>query len=559
MPDTLAGKKLKCKKCEGPIQVPAVEAAPEEPTKVSPNAVVKAATILRAEPDMGGSGSDPAEAPKRNRKPEKETESSATEAKAARQKAKRDAKAKQSRRAVKGCLLIALGLLVVGAGVALYFLYYPLIDRGVPTAKLFREYKSLNSKIEGETDPKAKLDMQIKKIAILATFEQVQWTDESKAKFRSHFESDWPKYGDEMEKLWAYQSKYKLDQEKKTNPEKHTPLVPWEAKPDPGFVFVPSEDVPKPLGLAMNARVAYPAIPSAFALVETGSAAKPIRTVIDLGALKPVTVANLPEGMTPMQLSDDGTWVACQRADGTARKTIVEAGTGKTVLEAGSIADQTLFYSFLPNGRYLTLDKSGYGQDYQVVFTVHTLADKNKRTFTLPQLSPVALSPGGRYLACVWHNMRRITLVDLEDGKSKGDIQYADRTKVESGIRIAFSPDGKFLAAVYGGDYRPKVAAWSMETGAESTPKFEPVKPPTGYGSMTMMDGYLQWLPDNSGLLLAQRWMMDMKGQSLGELPALNSQKPFPRKVLGGNLYTDDRVGGLNRAGKLSLERLPIK
>jgi hypothetical protein len=312
------------------------------------------------------------------------------------------------------------------------------------------------------------------------------------------------------------------------------------------------------LNLSMNANVVYPAVPSAFALVQTGTAAKSIRAVIELGTLKLVTVTNLPEDMTPMQLSDDGKWVACQRADGTARKTIVEAGTGKKVLEVGSISDQTLHYSFLPNGRYLTLEKSGYGQDYEIEFTIHTLVDKGKRSFKLPQLTPIALSPGGRYLACVWHNTRRITLVDLEDGKSKGDIQYADRNKVESGIRIAFSTDGKLLAAVFGSESRAKFGVWSMETGAEITPQFEPSQSLNRFGSMTH-PLYIQWLPDNSGLLAAQRLIINLKGQSLGELPALDPQKPFPRRVIGGNLYTDDRVGGLNRAGKLTLERLPTQ
>jgi len=560
MPDTLAGKKLKCKKCEGPIQVPAVEAAPEEPTKVSPNAVVKAATILRAEPDMGGSGSDPAEAPKRNRKPEKETESSATEAKAARQKAKRDAKAKQSRRAVKGCLLIALGLLVVGAGVAAYYLYYPLLDRKVHAANLFRQYKSVEKSLESTSDEKAKMDLKLKKLAIFMTVESNPLTDDQKNNLREHFKEDWPKYGKAFDEIWERQAKFTQEQERKNNPEKYAPSIAWDAKPDPGFALVIQDDPKASKSLLAGAKVVFPATSSAFVMVQTN---KPSAEVVDLRTMKPFGPLFQYEEYVPYRLSPDGKCVACKSKYGAPGISVYSVQSGEKIAAAPSAIFKRVFDDFISATQLLTVDDDVTPESDQTL-TILSLDTKTSRTFKLPPIEKAMLSRGGRYLLGIRRKMNRIAVIDLEKEKIVGELMCGNS---ENGIRlvnnlrgIATTTDGSLIAALIltpAATYR--IIAWNAETGQETSTVNIPPKAHGYSGNSDSLQSNLDWLPGNSGWLVNKHLLIDPQGQHSGILPIAETGTLVPRTFLAGGFYLDLQGGGPGKSSKLTFEKLPVK
>lgn len=559
VPDTLAGKRLKCKKCEAPIQVPAAHEPPigDSPVATPVKVVAKAKPVVRPVVRKEEDISDAAPV-------EKENEVTVAEAKVAKKKAKREAKAKQSRKAVKGCLLIALGLLLVGAGVAAYFFYYPLIDRKVHAANLFRQYKSVEKSLEKCTNEKAKMDLKLKKLAIFMTFESNQFTEEQKAKLREHFLDDWPKYGTAIDEIWDRQVKYKIDQDKKSNPAKYTPIVAWEAKPDPGAELPIPENPTASLPLPQNPDVVSPRTPSPFVILTQSDAKtrKRVLRVFDLGTLLPKGEPIEAGNHTPAHLSPDGNMMAYQRPDGTVRKVIVSTLTGESIAEVGpiNIGQGFRFAEFLPGGEFLSVDQT-YSDEDDCTFNILDLKTKLVRKFKTPSIHGWALSPNGRYLACTRHNMGRIALVDLKAEKICAEVQYVepkDRNS-EPINTIAFSPNGEFMVAAYGGNYKKQVLLWKVGNG-ELSAKFELPAPVAGKPwPSTSQRITLQWLPDGSGWLVGEERIFDIKGQLVSTLPELPKDRSVPRRVLGGGYYTDDRVGALNKPGKLTFEKLPTK
>jgi hypothetical protein len=343
------------------------------------------------------------------------------------------------------------------------------------------------------------------------------------------------------------------------------PLSPWTVRSDSGLTLPIPEKVTGNIALVPNALVVFPSTPSPYVLlhrIHPGTGARHLH-VFDLRTRLPKGFGSteIQGAVSPYRLSPDGEFL-CYVENGTRDVKVRSMATGKDIGKGPRepFGKGFGFIDFRADGHLLT----GQANNDETVFTVNDPKTDTSRLFSHPiSANParLTLSPNRRYLAGINAKAGRLVVIGLSDEKIHGEAPFSEIRGTGWVHAMAFSPDGKFLSAVHG---MPKryINTWDMQTGSLVSKYELPAVLPQNQQPQVLQNTRwpLQWLPDNAGWLIDEHLLVDAQtGQVTGQLPKLQDYSPVSRRVLGGGYYVDDRVGGLNKAGLIKFELLPKK
>ncbi|HUQ72402.1 MAG TPA: WD40 repeat domain-containing protein [Planctomycetaceae bacterium] len=325
----------------------------------------------------------------------------------------------------------------------------------------------------------------------------------------------------------------------------------WSATVDPPAEPLPTEwatdwKLPVTGRYLSDEAVSYPANYSPFVILGTNEDAKSARDVWNLATGKKVNTfkGQRLSSSNPVALSPDGQLLAWYDYksitiyDFAAKKPLGElpAGFGNAKVNIGrldlptknrvvaqSAVDRCFLAWSLPDGQPLHSTPLG---------------DK----FAYPAKS--AYSPGGKYIALeiqfLEHN---IQIHEVDTGKVVGTITAKKINNSVGDLHpLAFSPDGRLLAAAYessSGDGITQIALWNMADGTRVaqhlitpaiTQRVKNVRETAG----------LQWFADGQKLLVHGVAIVDVKsGDVLYELDKPEPSFASSRKALGTNTVVD--------------------
>src|SRR5207237_217706 len=96
--------------------------------------------------------------------------------------------------------------------------------------------------------------------------------------------------------------------------------------------------------------------------------------------------------------------------------------------------------------------------------------------------------------------------------KIVAELPVGPKTPSKAGMHgIAFSPDGKLLTVHHHSFGKKRLITWSMETGAmvAETELMGPAATDPTRPQLSNARPQLQWLPDNRGVLIYEKWLVD--------------------------------------------------
>jgi WD40 repeat protein len=304
--------------------------------------------------------------------------------------------------------------------------------------------------------------------------------------------------------------------------------------------------------------VTFPRTPSAFVAVTGKMGFKEIKEIWDLAAGRKVGALEPPGGSGDFALSPDGKYFAGRTGFGPQGG--IEIWSTSDGQSINKVAVEGLIHqvavTFLPDDLILT--SSGTHND--VNFQVRELRTGKVRQ----QIQGVkdveaklyAISPGGKHLAVPRRDGKRVLVFDLSSGAQVGDAMTPlDRDfSHPNPTGVAFSPDGKSLAALFQFAFKYRLCTWEMGTGKG---KLHPQLVHEEGGMLGMgYEGHpLEWLGDSSCLIAFGQFFLDpTSGKLVWNLPKKFGDNS-PRRVFGTTKVASVKGEFNNR--QLIVEDLP--
>ena len=324
------------------------------------------------------------------------------------------------------------------------------------------------------------------------------------------------------------------------------PAADWKGKPDPApkdrpaLTADPVADVTVPK-FGFTTTVAFADQGGPFvALVGGGGSDGGVR-VFDLRTGKPsAEVAGEFRIQKPVALSPDGRYLA-GAAHGVRGSTaaVIDLKGGKVVHEFPAGRFNVEWLGFAGPDRLLVT-----ARDRDTGVTVYDLKTGNPgKTLSIGRPAGRVVSPGGAYLAV--GSDAGVRVFRLETGDEVGTLKPSEAAPGHSCQGLAFSPDGKQLAGLFGFTDH-KVSVWSLVDG-----KLARTVTPDKSGPRGGSDNKLEWAADGSAWLLVQRG-----GDGPGDRQAAVAGAGGPRVRPGAAAGVGPRGGGVG-AGRGRDPRVP--
>ena len=294
------------------------------------------------------------------------------------------------------------------------------------------------------------------------------------------------------------------------------PAADWKGKPDPApkdrpaLTADPVADVTVPK-FGFTTTVAFADQGGPFvALVGGGGSDGGVR-VFDLRTGKPsAEVAGEFRIQKPVALSPDGRYLA-GAAHGVRGSTaaVIDLKGGKVVHEFPAGRFNVEWLGFAGPDRLLVT-----ARDRDTGVTVYDLKTGNPgKTLSIGRPAGRVVSPGGAYLAV--GSDAGVRVFRLETGDEVGTLKPSEAAPGHSCQGLAFSPDGKQLAGLFGFTDH-KVSVWSLVDG-----KLARTVTPDKSGPRGGSDNKLEWAADGSAWLLFNEVVTDPEtGKPLWRVPA---------------------------------------
>lgn len=334
--------------------------------------------------------------------------------------------------------------------------------------------------------------------------------------------------------------------------------VTWKVRPDPlkDAPAEPAGPLPAiPVG-GFQSKVLFPSSPSPFVAVSRTGPPQETLEVWNLQTSKRVGTVILGNIHNDEVLSPDGAYLASKPLGPKATIEVFSVADGRSVKIDVEDKIVHLYPSdFAGSGRLLTA-KGVLGEVLFQVWDIQTgKAVCQFQVAAHPDAKARTFSPGRKYLAFPHRDGKKVLVYDLTSGEPAGEaVSPADFGFVHYRA-LAFSPDGKTLAGLAQAGAKAQFITWDVTTGQptvhdlDQDPQFQ-AQNALGYDGLP-----LEWLPSGTALLAYGQLLLDAQtGKVIWTLPreALDSS---PRRVIAGRTLAC--VKGDNRAKALVLEALP--
>jgi WD40 repeat protein len=336
--------------------------------------------------------------------------------------------------------------------------------------------------------------------------------------------------------------------------------VVWTATPDP--LAAPVELPPNvqgtiPIG-GFTPIAIYPSTPSAFVCVSQKGPRGDVRELWDLRTMKRVGTVDASSNGGALAVSPDGAFIITQDPPGAVHTVAVwSVADGKLVARIplnerfpGSIdvdfaGPGKILVGFTTNlqGYYFVWDLQAGAEVFRVKVNAHT--ERKRR----------AISPNRKYLALSSKDGDRALVYDLATGALAGEALLPEKSFF--GFHgLAFSPDGKSLAAIYDKDGASHFVTWDTETGKvrEDHKSSKDLKFIATLG--INYDGPpIEWIDDSSGWLIFGTMLVEAKGVALYWTIKATAQDNLQYRLFGTEHVA--RVINSPQGKTLKLEKLP--
>jgi WD40 repeat protein len=170
-------------------------------------------------------------------------------------------------------------------------------------------------------------------------------------------------------------------------------------------------------------------------------------------------------GPWSVAFSPDGKTIA---AGGNGLITVWDTSSGKRLRSRARLEAHVRAVAFVPDGKALATAEYAYEEENGLVasvhiWDVHLKKELLKLTKPLSWGGPIAFSPDGKFLACVWSSVfaregETLWLTEVHGGKVIRKLRVKDN---QFGF-VAFSPDGNSLASG-----ASPIRLWQVATGKE--------------------------------------------------------------------------------------------
>ncbi len=336
--------------------------------------------------------------------------------------------------------------------------------------------------------------------------------------------------------------------------------VVWTATPDPQAAPV---ELPLnvqgtiPIG-GFSPIAIYPSTPSAFVCVSQKGPRGDVREVWDLRTMKKVGTVDASSNGGALAVSPDGAFIITQ-----------DPPTGVHTVAVWSVADGKLVARIPLNERFpgsIDVDFAGPGkilvgyttnlQGYYFLWDLQTGTEVFRVKVNAPtERRRRAISPNRKYLALASKDCDRALVYDLATGALAGEALLPEKNL--SGFHgVAFSPDGKSLAAIYDKSGASHFITWDTETGKvrEDHKSSKDLKFIATLG--INYDGPpIEWLDDSSGWLIFGTMLVEAKGVALYWTIKATAQDNLQYRLFGTERVA--RVTNTPQGKTLKWEKLP--
>ncbi len=322
-----------------------------------------------------------------------------------------------------------------------------------------------------------------------------------------------------------------------TNPSWRVQVDPPPAEQAVAIPADPSRPLLIPATYGLDGAVLFPSTPSPFVCLGGNKAADQKREVYDLRDGKQIgRLSGNLDVNNPLALSPDGRYLAGY-AFAQPRATVVwstadakQVGTIKETQSPATYVDfvgpTEILITAAPWKRLEIWDFQS-GQKVREIPTADGWAWTDKA---------LALSPGRRYLVLGYDSDARLRIHDLTTGRVDAELELPrEGTNTPSIQGTAFSADGKWLSALVelGDDYH--LLTWDVSNGQQAADLT--ITGAEAFGGSASYDKHnLQWLPDASGWLVKNQYLVERQtGQKVWTVPMDKlklKQPPSERKML---------------------------
>jgi WD40 repeat protein len=332
----------------------------------------------------------------------------------------------------------------------------------------------------------------------------------------------------------------------------------WRVQPDP-LKDAPAAPADKPPPIPLQGALPTVLFPTSFSpLVAVGN---------QRGANKSFEVWNLQTGQrvgtvgiggisSDEVLSPDGAYLAAKLLGPTSTIEVLSVADGRSVrIDVENKIVHLHPSDFAGPGQLLTAKAVGADTLFQVWDIGTGNAVRQFQAQPHPDSKMRAFSPGRKYLAFPNLQDQKVLIYDLTTGERAGEAAVPAGLGFLSCKALAFSPDSKTLAGLFQAPGKGQFITWDVATGQATPHEMEKDPQFQAQNAFGYQGRPLEWLPDGSALLAYGQLLLDPKtGKVLWTLPRENADATA-RRVIGGDRLAC--VKGNNKAKALVLETLP--